>query len=183
VTSELETAAAMDLIIPIAMLLVAAAAAATDARTGLIPNGLTLPPLFAALLLHLIFQGAGGLLFSLAGALVTGLIPYLLFRAGSMGGGDVKLLAALGAIAGPRVGLEVELLGMVVAAAYAIVVLAYRGGLGRTLLGSLWLVLNVFLPADRRRTISPAEMTPLRLGIPLFLGTVASVALGTGGLV
>lgn len=173
----------MGLFLPIAMLLVAAAAAATDARTGLIPNLITLPALFAALLLHFILQGAGGLLFSLAGALACGLIPYLLFRAGSMGGGDVKLLAALGAIGGPQIGLEVEVLGMAIAALYAVAVLAVRGGLGRMLLGSLWLTLNIFLPARMRRPIPTTQMMSLRLGVPLFLGTVASVILGSGGVV
>lgn len=173
----------MDLLIPTSMILVAAAAAVTDARTGIIPNGLTLPTLLAALLLHFILQGAGGLLYSLAGALACGLIPYLLFRAGSMGGGDVKLLAALGAIAGPELGLEVEILGMSIAAVYALVLLACRGGLARTLGASLWLALNFFLPARWRRPVAPAEMMPLRLGVHLFLGTIASLLLGGGGLV
>jgi prepilin peptidase CpaA len=172
----------MDFLIPTAMILVAAAAAVSDARTGTIPNWLTLPPLCAALLLYLITQGAGGLLYSLAGALVCGLVPYIMFRAGSMGGGDVKLLAALGALAGPQAGLEVELLGMSIAAAYALILLARRGQLGKTLVSTLWLALNIFLPPNRRRQIQADEMTPLRLGVPLFLGTVAALLLGSGGL-
>jgi len=162
------------------MILIAATAAATDARTGLIPNWLTLPPLLAAPLLYLVTQGTGGLLFSLAGALACGLVPYLLFRTGSMGGGDVKLLAALGALGGPQVGLEVELLGMTFAAAYGLFLLARRGVLRKTLLSSLLLAINIFLPARLRRPVPAAEMMPMRLGVPLFLGTAASVALGTG---
>jgi prepilin peptidase CpaA len=170
----------MDILVPSLMIAVAATAAATDARSGLIPNWITLPPLLAALVLHFITQGAGGLALSLAGALVCGLVPYLLFRQGTMGGGDVKLLAALGALGGPEVGLEIELIGMTLAALYALAVLAWRGGLARTLLSSLWIVANVFLPASRRREIKQTELVALRLGVPLFLGTVASVVL-TGG--
>ncbi|HTE52005.1 MAG TPA: prepilin peptidase [Kofleriaceae bacterium] len=170
----------MDLLVPSLMIAVAATAAVTDARTGLIPNWLTLPPLLAALILHFITQGAGGLMLSLAGALVCGLVPYLLFRHGSMGGGDVKLLAALGALGGAEVGLEIEVLGMSIAAVYALAFLAWRGGLARTLLSSMWLVVNVFLPARYRRPIPPAEMMPLRLGVPLLLGTLASVLLAGG---
>lgn len=172
----------MDLFIPIAMLVVAAAAAVTDARSGFIPNGLTLPPLFAALIYYFVLQGAGGLLFSLAGALACGLVPYLMFRAGSMGGGDVKLLAALGAIGGMQAGLEAELLGLTFAAVYALVLLAARGALLRTLVSSLWLAMNVFLPAHMRRPLTATDMTPLRLGIPLFLGTAASLMFDVGGL-
>jgi len=171
----------MELFIPIAMIAVAATAAATDARTGLIPNWLTLPPLVAAPLLYLAQQGAGGLGFSLAGALACGLIPYLMFRAGSMGGGDVKLLAALGALGGPQLGLEVELLGMTIAALIALGLLAWRGKLFSTLRSSLWLTINIFLPARLRRPVLRAEMMPLRLGLPLFLGTVAGLILGSVG--
>ena len=167
----------MDIVVPSLMIAVAATAAATDARSGLIPNWITLPPLLAALVLHFITQGAGGLALSLAGALVCGLVPYLLFRQGTMGGGDVKLLAALGALGGPEVGLEIELIGMTLAALYALAVLAWRGGLARTLLSSLWIVANVFLPASKRREIKQTELVALRLGVPLFLGTVASVVL------
>ena len=170
----------MNLIVPIAMITVAATAAATDARTGLIPNWLTLPPLLAAPLLYLMLRGAGGLTFSLAGALACGLVPYLLFRSGSMGGGDVKLLAALGAIGGPELGLELELMGLTVAAAYAIVLLAVRGQLGKTLLSSLFLAINIFLPARMRRPMPTTEMMPMRLGVPLFVGTVAALVLGSG---
>ncbi len=167
----------MDILVPCLMIAVAATAAATDARSGLIPNWITLPPLLAALVLHFTTQGLGGLALSLAGALVCGLVPYLLFRQGTMGGGDVKLLAALGALGGPEVGLEIELIGMTLAALYALAVLAWRGGLARTLLSSLWIVANVFLPPSRRREIKPTELVALRLGVPLFLGTVASVVL------
>jgi prepilin peptidase CpaA len=167
----------MDILVPSLMIAVAATAAATDARSGLIPNWITLPPLLAALVLHFITQGAGGLALSLAGALVCGLVPYLLFRQGTMGGGDVKLLAALGALGGPEVGLEIELIGMTLAALYALAVLAWRGGLARTLLSSLWIVANVFLPASKRREIKQTELVALRLGVPLLLGTVASVVL------
>ena len=170
----------MDLLIPAAMILVAAAAAASDARTGTIPNGLTLPPLLAALILYAALQGAGGLIYSLAGALICGAIPYFMFRAGSMGGGDVKLLAALGALGGPSLGLEVELIGMTFAAVYALFVLARRGKLGKTLTSSMWLAINTFLPERMRRRIPAAEMMPLRLGVPLFLGTIAGVAVGMG---
>jgi prepilin peptidase CpaA len=170
----------MNLIVPIAMITVAATAAATDARTGLIPNWLTLPPLLAAPLLYLMLQGAGGLTFSLAGALACGIVPFLLFRTGSMGGGDVKLLAALGAIGGPELGLELELIGLTVASCYALILLARRGQLGKTLLSSLYLAINVFLPARMRRPMPTTEMMPLRLGVPLFVGTVAALVLGTG---
>src|SRR5687767_10166147 len=96
----------------------AAAAAITDWRTGRIPNWLTLPPLVAAPVAYVAAAGLDGLLPSLLGMLVCGAPPYILFRRGAMGGGDVKLLAAVGAVAGISVGLEGQLLGLVIASLY-----------------------------------------------------------------
>lgn len=68
-----------------------------DMRTGRIPNGLTIPALVAGLLYA---SDHGLLLWSLAGAILGGGLYLLLGLAGAMGGGDVKLGAALGAWGG-----------------------------------------------------------------------------------
>ena len=107
----------------------AATAAITDWRSGRIPNWLTLPPLMVAPAAYLILLGVEGLVFSLLGAFACGAAPYLLFRRGALGGGDVKLLTAIGALVGVMVGLEGQLLGFVIAACYAIALRAFGGGL------------------------------------------------------
>src|SRR5262245_30441442 len=90
-------------------LLIAAVAAVTDFRRGEIPNWLTLPPLAVAPAAYGILHGPWGALGAIAAATVAGLVPYLLFRRGAAGGGDVKLFAALGATAGLSIGIEAEL--------------------------------------------------------------------------
>lgn len=74
-----------------------------------IPNIATLFLLIAGLSLHGYSAGASGLLFSVLG-LLTGLslllLPYLM---GGMGAGDVKALAALGALLGPGAVFQVFL--------------------------------------------------------------------------
>lgn len=84
-----------------------------------IPNSVNLLLLLTGMSLHLSSTGASGLLFSTLG-LITGLalllIPYLM---GGMGAGDVKALAALGALLGPgaifQVFLYMGLIGGVLA--------------------------------------------------------------------
>ena len=74
----------------------------SDLRQQRIPNVLSLFGLLAALALQGLAGGVHGLLWGLAGATV-GLLcfaPLYLLRA--MGGGDVKLLAAVGAFLGPQ---------------------------------------------------------------------------------
>src|ERR1700712_3249894 len=74
--------------------------AAFDVKSRRIPNVLTLATFILGVALHLDLNGGRGLLSSLAGALVCGLIFLAFYLAGGMGAGDVKLMAAVGACAG-----------------------------------------------------------------------------------
>ena len=74
---------------------------------------LLLAPLVAAAVAGL--PAASGALW---GAAACGAAPWLLHRFGACGGGDVKLLAAVGALSGTQVGLEIELGGLVLATLY-----------------------------------------------------------------
>jgi prepilin peptidase CpaA len=80
--------------------IVALTAGVTDARWRRIPNWLTYPSVLAGILLHTIDAGWHGLRLSLLGAaLGLGLLlPFVLIR--SLGGGDWKLIGALGALFG-----------------------------------------------------------------------------------
>src|SRR4051794_24143971 len=103
---------------------ISAIAAYTDLRWGLIPNALSLGGALAAALAHLAYAwhtagwraGLAALGASAAGSLLCALAPALLFVNGSMGGGDVKLFAALGACCHPLIGIEAQLYAFVLAA-------------------------------------------------------------------
>jgi prepilin peptidase CpaA len=80
------------------VLCAAAVAMATDIRTRRIPNVLTLPLLLAGLIEATVARGGlHGLLDALAGCLVVGVPFVLLFLFAGGGGGDAKLMAAIGA--------------------------------------------------------------------------------------
>lgn len=161
----------------------AAIAAAYDVRTGHIPNRLTLGGLLAATVGHFIHGtvcsgvGAGaeeaGL--ALLGALGCAAVPLLMFRKGVMGGGDVKLLAALGAALHPLAGLEAETYGFVAAALLAPAKLAWDGRLLVTLKSTLSLLLNPLRQRAERRALPDAAVTWFRLGPAIFLGTAATL--------
>src|SRR6478735_3124360 len=96
---------------------VCAFAALTDFRTGLIPNWLTVGGLLAGVLGHLLYgsllvDGWLGLheaLASVAGLVLCAVAPALMYWKGAMGGGDLKLFAAIGALCQPLLGIEIQM--------------------------------------------------------------------------
>ena len=161
------------------LLVITACAAFTDLRTGQIPNWITLPPLLAAPLVYLLAGGPEALLSSAFGALVCAAVPALVFfvSPAGMGGGDVKLLAAIGALAGAYVGIEIELYSFLAISAYALLVLAWRGQLRSALRNSVLTFLNLFLPRERCWPIVTESMTTLRLGGAILVASLYCLTL------
>lgn len=142
------------------------AAVYTDLREQRIPNALTLGIACCGLLFHALgplppdtsgdAHGVGFALAGLGAGLGLMLPPYLF---GVMGGGDVKLMAALGAVLGPRLVLEAFAFTSLAGGVYALAVLLLRhrpllGRMLRNFRTALWLLL-----AGRR-----AEYAPVRGG-------------------
>lgn len=96
-----------------------------DMDTRIIPNGLTLPGIAAGLILAV---ASGRLVSSLLGLLVCGgaFLIIGLLGAGKMGGGDIKLAAAIGAILGIKAGATAMFLGIVTGALVGLVLVILR---------------------------------------------------------
>lgn len=165
----------------VAAVVVAGLAAFMDWRTGHIPNWLTLGGLALAPVAHLVHAIAVGLrgqdavmeaVWSIVGALVVGIVPLLLYRNDAIGGGDVKLLLALGAILQWRIGFEAEVYSFFAAGLFAPARLAYEGKLFKTLKNSMMIAANPFLPKAKRRQVEPESMTWFRFGPSMFVGTI-----------
>jgi prepilin peptidase CpaA len=159
-----------------ALLAVTLLAAITDARTGLIPNRLTVPVLAGAIALHGVAGGGEGAGLALLGAIICGATPLLFHRLGAMGGGDVKLFAALGAVAGPGLGLEIQLLSMSAAFFWGLCIMAYRGRLLETLRNVGRVLIGLFWPRARAaRAADAPELTSMRIGAAIFAGALLAV--------
>lgn len=104
-----------------------------DWRFRRIPNWLTLPGLAVGFVVNGLADGWPGLKASLLGAGLglAILLPFVLLRA--LGGGDWKLVGALGAFLGPGRLVEVLIGSMLVAGVMALVVIVYKGRIRQSL--------------------------------------------------
>jgi len=83
-------------------------AAVSDWRTRRLPNWLTVPAFVAAVVMHTLINGLSGLMFAMLGFATGFGFLLILWLIGGGGGGDVKLMGALGAWLGA--GLTVHVL-------------------------------------------------------------------------
>lgn len=104
------------------MLLVGGLAVAStlDWKYRKIPNWLTLSLIITALFFHTFSGGADGFFQSLLGFFAGIALLYIPFALGGMGGGDVKLMGAIGAWVGPVAALHVFLLSAVIGAFFSL---------------------------------------------------------------
>ncbi len=124
----------------IGALAVAVAGAAHDVRSGKIPNVLTYSALLAALAARSFAGGWPGLKSGLIGVLGAGGLFYLLFLAGGMGGGDVKLMGAVGAWAGAGETIALLIATALAGGILALIYMVFHRRVRSTLLNTFELV-------------------------------------------
>jgi prepilin peptidase CpaA len=146
------------------VLALTAACAVTDARRGRIYDAVTLPSM-AVGLAHHGFAGGTASLYTAAGGLLLGVVPFAFAAArGWIGGGDVKLFGALGSLVGAFALLEILLISFLLAALYGLtVVVRDEGARGlRNRLSSM----------SRRSVENPRHV---RLGVFVLVATLAAM--------
>ena len=151
----------------------AAISAVFDVRSRRIPNLITGPAILLGLLLHGLGDSWHGLLSSLAAGLIC-FAAFLVFHlAGGMGAGDVKLMTAVGCLAGmPHVAfllIFTALSGGVMGAALA----AFRGRLRETLLN-----LGSLIAHHKQEGLTPHPELNVRNGATLRLPYGVAIAAG-----
>jgi prepilin peptidase CpaA len=160
--------------------------AAADLRTRRIPNLVSGPAIVAGMALNGLYFGIDGLGASVAGLVTATAILLAPFALGGLGGGDVKMMGAVGALLGPRLALWGTAFGMVLG---GLVMLCHLARCGR-LREKLARTGTMFAAAAVTRSLSPLRASAadpgaiaLPYSVPLGLGTLAVVALrGTGRL-
>jgi prepilin peptidase CpaA len=153
-------------------------AAWTDWRQGIVPNRLTGPAMALGLIIALVAgwlaDGPGGAMQSFAHTLLltaAGLgAMAVIFFAGGIGGGDVKLVGAIAAISGSGTCLIGALLyGLIAAMVMAIALMIKHGIVKRTLYRLLGAVLSA---AARVKPAIPDDSPTVPFACALCLGGV-----------
>jgi prepilin peptidase CpaA len=151
--------------------------AATDWKTGKIYNRLTVGAMAAGLVLWTVGGAlSSGLVDGLTGsalALAAGLVPMaVLFAAGGIGGGDAKLMGALGAISGDwRCVLAAAVYSFAIAAIMAVVIMIRRRIVGRTL-GRI--VAAAVLASSRVKPTIPGDSPRVPFGAAIAVGGIVA---------
>lgn len=155
-----------------------AVAVYTDVRVGKIHNWLTVPFAGAGLVLNAVDTGLDGLITSLLGIAVgLGVFVFSSLFGRILGGGDIKLLMAIGAIQGPAFLLwtivYMAIIGGVLAIGVALWRREFMASLKR-LGGGLMMRLYARIPVDVGDTTSRAR---LPYAIPIALGSLVALYL------
>jgi prepilin peptidase CpaA len=155
--------------------------AVTDVRSGKIRNYVTYPAIAIGLIGHTLTSGIWqvddmrlGLVGALAG-LGAGFVPMLLaYMAGGIGGGDAKLMGAVGALAGWRFVVAAMFYGFAVAAVMALYVMLKKRVARRTLLRVLRFALLLATPS-RPADPATADSPKVAFGLALCIGAALAL--------
>ena len=166
------------MIVPAIVISVGLAACVFDVRTRRIPNALTFGAAIAGLLFHLATSGLVGVQTAAAGWLLGLLLLLPYFALGGMGGGDVKLVAALGAWLGPwetfwlamYAGIAGGVIGLFVALAHSYV---------RRAMANVSTILRYWatggISAVPGMTLDTSSSPRLAYAIPILAGTMVTL--------
>ena len=133
-----------------------------DVRYRRIPNKLVLVTFVGGLLLNTLYAGPQGLLTSLAGSAIAFGLMFILHAFGTMGAGDVKLFAAVGAVFGSSLILPTVVVVALTGGVLAVCKMIYSRSVGSTMFGVLQFFYGLLpgqrvprfeIPADRSYTL------------------------------
>lgn len=150
----------------------------TDFCYRKIPNWLTYPAIPVAILLHWIIAGRHAALLSLGGAAVgLGiLLPFVLL--GGLGGGDWKLVGALGAFFEPRRLVPVLIITLMINGIMALALVFQKKHIGQTArnIGRIAAALFKFRTPEAELTIDHPETEKVPFGVAAAIATLLFVA-------
>jgi prepilin peptidase CpaA len=164
--------------IQLAALAVGLAACATDLRRARIPNALTLSAIALGVIFHSSAPAGHGIAAAGLGLIAGLLVFFPIFALGAMGGGDVKLMAALGTWLGWEAALQIALYGAAAGGVLAVIVSVWHGYLRRALSNVRTLLTHWVLTGVRplpELTLESGNGLRLPYALPIMAGLVVTL--------
>jgi prepilin peptidase CpaA len=161
----------------IVVLIVTGTAAIIDLHKGIIPNRITYPAALIGLGFGVINQfhnQTPGILESLTGLIGALVITGLLMVIGAIGGGDVKLMAAIGALMGFPFVLQAGVRIVVAGALISLTILVLRGQLYLTL-QRIAGIFTGYLGFEVLRNGQDLTNRTIPFGPAIFLGVIVTI--------
>jgi prepilin peptidase CpaA len=169
------------LLLQVVLAVVVLAAAAYDLKIRKIPNWLNLSGLILGVGLNCFVLHAAGLRLALLGLGVALLVYFPLFIVRGMGAGDVKLMAAIGAIAGPRNWFLIFLATSILGGLAALALVVYKRRLLLTLFNLAAIISEILswrkpFQKDPALDVRHSRALGLPHGALIALGVIAFLA-------
>lgn len=169
--------------IKIVLLVTVTTAALFDLRDRKIPNWLNLSGVIAGLTVNLLVTGWHGMAQALLGMGCALLVYIPLYLLRGMGAGDVKLMAAVGTIAGPKEWFGIFLATAILGGAVSFLYVLYRRRWHQTMWNLVVIVTELAhargpMARDERLDVRNREALRLPHGALIALGVVAFLSLG-----
>jgi prepilin peptidase CpaA len=165
------------------LLLVVFGAAVYDVRYRRIPNWISMSGVLLGIGLNaFLYQGWPGVRLSLQGLAMGFGVYFLLYMLRAMGAGDVKLMAAVGAIVGWRDWFGTFLITAIIGGIMALILVAYKRRMKKTLWNMSFILSEI--KSGRPAYIGKEELdvrSPRAVGLPhgavIAVGTIFFLAL------
>lgn len=164
--------------IDVCSLLLLALCAYWDIRFRKIPNWATLPGIVLGLGMNSLFRGWVGLRASGIGFLVGFAALLVLFVLSWMGGGDVKLMAAVGALKGYPFVVSALFYSLIVGVVIGVVMLIWNRRALRAFKNIFLVVASRVSPLIPKQNIDPKETQKLPFGLAIVFGTLWAMIVG-----
>lgn len=145
----------------------------TDVLRGKVYNVVTVPAMVVGVTGAAVMHGWSGLLGSMGGLLLGGALLFLPFAFHVLGAGDVKLSAAVGAVAGPWFVFQTVLAAFLFAAVATVVIRLYQGRLLQTVKRSGLFFLGLVFPTYRPDMSEARQEQGIPFALCLAVGAMA----------
>ena len=143
-----------------------------------IPNPFVLATLLVGFFVNVAFAGLNGALASLGGCALGFFLMFVLHIFGAMGAGDVKLFAAIGAVAGANLVVPMFIVVTLTGGLLGVVSMLRAGQVRTTMLRVLHIVIGL-LPGQRvpRFAVPTDRKLTIPYGVAITFGSLISIIL------